>query len=87
MAIATIQLTSNNSLPQAVLSRVGFKKQEHLKAILGKMGILLVNESASLSDIILTLEELKSNYASELRELDREWNDFILSEEWLASDI
>jgi hypothetical protein len=87
MAIETIYLNQDNALPPAVLSQFGFDEQKPLKAVLGKMGILLLKESASLSDIILTLEEVKTLYARELRELDREWDDFTLSEEWLNSDF
>jgi hypothetical protein len=87
MAVETIQLNRDNSLPLAVLSQFGFEEQKPLKAVLGKMGILLLKETASLSDIILTLEELKTLYAKELQELDNEWNDFTLSEELLSSDF
>jgi len=87
MAIETIRLNQDNTLPPAVLSQFGFEEQKPLKAVLGKMGILLIKESASLSDIILTLEELKAIYASELRELDKEWDDFTLSDELLSSDF
>jgi len=87
MAIETIYLNSNRTLPHAVLSRFGIEEQKPFKAVFGKMGILLLKESASLRDIILTLEEIKTLYARDLRELDREWDDFTLSEEWLSSDF
>ena len=87
MAIATIQLNQDNTLPPNLLSQFGFEAQKPLKAVLGKMGILLLKETASLSDIILTLEELKTLYAKELQELDKEWDDFTLSEELLSSDF
>lgn len=87
MSIETIHLNQDNTLPPALLSRFGFEEQKPLKAVLSTMGILLLKESTSLSDIILTLEELKTIYANELRELDREWDDFTLSEELLSSDF
>lgn len=87
MAIQTIQLNQDNTLPPAVLSQFGFAEQKLLKAVLGKMGILLLKESASLSDIILTLEKLKTLYAKELHELDKEWDDFTLSEELLGFNL
>jgi len=87
MAIETIQLNQDNTLPLTVLSQFGFEEQKPLKAVLGKMGILLLKETASLSDIILTLEELKTLYAKELQELDKEWDDFTLSEELLSFDF
>ena len=46
-----------------------------------------VKESASSSDILPTLEELKTIYANELCELDKEWDDFTISEELLSSDF
>jgi len=87
MAIATIQLNQDNTLPPNLLSQFGFEAQKPLKAVLGKMGVLLLRESASLSDIILTLEELKTLYAKELQELDNEWNDFTLAEELLGFNL
>lgn len=87
MSVETIHLDHNNVIPQSLLSRSGFADQGHLKAVFGKMGILLVKESASLGDIILTLEEMKKIYSDEVKELDREWDDFTLSEEWLSSDL
>ena len=87
MALETISLNQDNTLPKSLLSRFGFEAKKPLKAVLGKMGILLLKDSASLGDIILTLEEIKTIYASELDELDREWDDFTLSEEWLGSDL
>jgi len=56
-------------------------------ALFGKMGILLLKESASLRDILLTLEEIKTLYAKDLHESDREWDDFTLSEEWLNAEF
>ncbi len=87
MTIETIRLNQENALPPALLSRFGYEEQKPFKAVLSTMGILLLRESASLSDIILTLEELKTIYANELRELDKEWDDFTLSEELLSSDF
>ncbi|MGH7595071.1 MAG: hypothetical protein ACREOI_01915 [bacterium] len=87
MSIETIQLNQDNALPPAVLSQLGFEEKKPLKVVLSTMGVLLVKESASLSDIILTLEELKTLYANQLRELDKEWDDFTLSEELLSSDF
>ncbi len=87
MLIETIRLNQDNTLPQAILSRFGGDEQKNVKAVFSTMGILLLKESASLSDIILTLEEIKNLYAKELLGLDREWNDFTLSEECLNADF
>jgi len=87
MAIRTIILDSERKLPQGLLDQFGFQEQEPLKAICGRMGILLLKRSASLGDVLSALEEIKNLYRSELQELDREWDDFTLAEEWLGTDL
>jgi len=87
MPIETIHLNQDNTLPLSLLSQYGVEVQEPLKAVFGKMGVLLLRRSASLSDIILALEEIKAIYASELRDLDQEWDDFTLSKEWLGAEF
>lgn len=87
MAIRTIILDSERKLPQGLLDQFGFQEQEPLKVICGSMGILLLKRSASLGDVLLALEEIKNLYRSELQELDREWDDFTIAEEWLGTDL
>ncbi len=85
MAIETIHLSQDRSLPPSLMAHLGVDAQQPIKAVRGKMGVLLLKESASLRDILFTLEEIKTLYAKELKELDREWDDFTLSEERLSS--
>ena len=87
MAIRTISLDSERRIPQRVLDQFGFQEKEPLKALYGSMGILLLRRSSSLGDILLTLEEIKNLYKAELRELDGEWDDFTIAEEWLGTDV
>ena len=87
MALKTIILNHDQELPQLLVEQFGFQAQEPLKAICGKMGILLLRESASLTDILIALEEIKTIYQNEIRELDREWDDFTLAEEWLMTEL
>lgn len=87
MALKTITLNHDRGLPQPLLEQFGFQPQEPLKAICGKKGVLLLRESASLTDILLALEEIKTIYRSEIRDLDREWEDFTFAEEWLATEF
>ena len=87
MAINMIALDSERKLPQGLLDQFGFQEKEPLKAICGSMGILLLRRSASLGDILSALEEIKNLYRAELQELDREWDDFTIAEEWLGTDV
>ncbi len=87
MAIETIHLSQDRALPPALMAHLGVDVQQPIKAVRGKMGVLLLKESASLSDIVFALEEMKNLYANELKELDREWEDFTLSEELLNSNF
>jgi hypothetical protein len=87
MALKTKTLSHDQELPQPFLEQFGFQPQEPLKAIYGSMGVLLLRASASLADILLALEEIKATYRNEIRDLDQEWDDFTLAEEWLAPEI
>jgi len=87
MALKTITINHNRELPQPLLEQFGFQPQTPLKAICGEMGVLLLRESASVTDILLALEEIKTIYRNEIRDLDQEWDDFTFSEEWLTSEF
>ncbi len=87
MAIETIHLSQDHVLPPSLMAHLGVDVQQPIKAVRGNMGVLLLKESASLSDILFALEEMKTLYANELKVLDREWDDFTLSEELLNSNF
>lgn len=87
MSIETIHLSQDRALPPTLMAHLGVDVQQPIKAVRGNMGVLLLKESASLRDILFTLEEIKTLYAKEVKGLDREWDDFTLSEEWLSSNF
>lgn len=87
MSIETIHLSQDHALPPTLMTHLGVDMRQPIKAVRGKMGVLLLKESASLRDILFTLEEIKNLYAKELKGLDREWDDFTLSEELLNSNF
>jgi hypothetical protein len=87
MALRTLKFDYDQGLSPSLMQQFGFQPQESLKAIFGKMGVLLMKESASITDILLALEEIKNIYQKEIQELDQEWDDFTLAEEWQTSEI
>lgn len=87
MTLKTKTLSCDQELPQPFLEQFGFQPQEPLKAIYGSMGVLLLRASASLTDILLALEEIKTTYQNEIRDIDNEWDDFTLAEESLSPEF
>lgn len=87
MALRTLKLDNDQGLSPSLMQQFGFQPQESLQAIFGKMGVLLMKESASITDILLTLEEIKNIYRKEIQELDQEWDDFTIAEEWLTTEF
>ena len=85
MALRTIKFDHDQGLTPSLMQQFGFQPQEPLKAIYGKMGVLLVKDSATITDILLALEEIKNIYRKDIYELDQEWDDFTLAEEWQTS--
>lgn len=87
MALRTIKFDNDQGLSPSLMQQFGFQPQESLKAIYGKMGVLLVKDSATITDILLALEEIKNIYRKEIQELDHEWDDFTIAEEWLTTEF